>query len=49
MDFWAGFTRSCSTSAIRYFDIEGKHTGLLSRAMTSPCGKISIPINESQA
>ncbi len=33
---------------IRYFDIEGKKTGLFSRAMTSPCGKIRIPINESQ-
>lgn len=32
---------------IRYFDIEGRHTGLHSRAMTSPCGKIRIPINES--
>jgi len=32
---------------IRYFDIEGKLTGLRSRAMTSPCGKIRIPINES--
>jgi 4-hydroxyphenylpyruvate dioxygenase len=32
---------------IRYFDIEGKLTGLISRAMTSPCGKIRIPINES--
>jgi 4-hydroxyphenylpyruvate dioxygenase len=32
---------------IRYFDIEGKQTGLRSRAMTSPCGKIRIPINES--
>ena len=31
---------------IRFFDIEGKHTGLFSRAMTSPCGKIRIPINE---
>ncbi len=33
---------------IRYFDIEGKKTGLFSRALTSPCGKIRIPINESQ-
>ena len=33
---------------IRYFDIEGKMTGLVSKAMTSPCGKIRIPINESQ-
>jgi 4-hydroxyphenylpyruvate dioxygenase len=32
---------------IRYFDIEGKLTGLKSRAMTSPCGKIRIPVNES--
>lgn len=32
---------------IRYFDIEGKLTGLKSRAMTSPCGKIRIPLNES--
>lgn len=32
---------------IRYFDIAGKLTGLKSKAMTSPCGKIRIPINES--
>jgi len=32
---------------VRYFDIEGKLTGLRSKAMTSPCGKIRIPINES--
>ena len=32
---------------VRYFDIEGKMTGLKSKAMTSPCGKIRIPINES--
>ena len=32
---------------IRYFDIEGKLTGLKSRALTSPCGQIRIPINES--
>lgn len=32
---------------IRYFDIEGKLTGLKSRAMTSPCEKIRIPLNES--
>jgi len=31
---------------IRYFDIHGKSTGLKSRAMISPCGKIRIPINE---
>ena len=31
---------------IRFFDIKGSQTGLLSRAMRSPCGKITIPINE---
>jgi len=49
MDHWAGFyTRLFNFREIRYFDIEGRQTGLLSRAMTSPCGKIRIPINESQ-
>ncbi|MBV8740349.1 MAG: 4-hydroxyphenylpyruvate dioxygenase, partial [Sinobacteraceae bacterium] len=49
MDVWAGFyERLFNFREIRYFDIEGKQTGLLSRAMTSPCGKIRIPINESQ-
>ncbi|HEY3786200.1 MAG TPA: 4-hydroxyphenylpyruvate dioxygenase [Steroidobacteraceae bacterium] len=49
MDVWAGFySKLFSFREIRYFDIEGQHTGLFSRAMTSPCGKIRIPINESQ-
>jgi len=49
MDHWAGFyERLFNFREIRYFDIEGKQTGLFSRAMTSPCGKIRIPINESQ-
>ena len=49
MDTWAGFYEKLfNFREIRYFDIEGKLTGLLSRAMTSPCGKIRIPINESQ-
>ena len=48
MDLWAGFyERLFNFREIRYFDIEGKLTGLKSRAMTSPCGKIRIPINES--
>lgn len=48
MDKWAGFyTKLFNFREIRYFDIEGKLTGLKSRAMTSPCGKIRIPINES--
>ena len=49
MDKWAEFyERVFNFKEIRYFDIEGKLTGLLSKAMTSPCGKIRIPINESQ-
>src|SRR5271168_2768529 len=48
MDQWSGFyERLFNFREIRYFDIEGKVTGLKSRAMTSPCGKIRIPINES--
>ncbi len=48
LDTWAGFyERLFYFREIRYFDIEGQLTGLISRAMTSPCGKIRIPINES--
>jgi 4-hydroxyphenylpyruvate dioxygenase len=48
MDFWAGFyERLFSFREIRYFDIKGEYTGLFSRALTSPDGKIRIPINES--
>ena len=46
---WKGFYEKLfNFREIRYFDIEGKQTGLFSRALTSPCGKIRIPINESQ-
>jgi 4-hydroxyphenylpyruvate dioxygenase len=49
MDRWTGFYEKLfNFREIRYFDIEGKKTGLFSRALTSPCGKIRIPINESQ-
>jgi 4-hydroxyphenylpyruvate dioxygenase len=48
MGLWAKFYEDLfNFREIRYFDIEGKHTGLRSKAMTSPCGKIRIPINES--
>ncbi len=48
MDKWAGFYEDLfNFKEVRYFDIEGKLTGLKSRAMTSPCGRIRIPINES--
>ena len=46
---WAEFyERIFNFREIRYFDIEGKQTALISKAMTSPCGKIRIPLNESQ-
>ncbi len=49
MTLWAGFYEKLfNFKEIRYFSIEGKETGLFSRALTSPCGKIRIPINESQ-
>lgn len=49
MDGWAGYyERLFNFREIRYFDIEGQHTGLTSKAMTGPCGKLRIPINESQ-
>ncbi len=49
MDVWKGYYEKLfNFREIRYFDIEGKKTGLFSRALTSPCGKIRIPINESQ-
>jgi 4-hydroxyphenylpyruvate dioxygenase len=44
---WAGFyERLFNFREVRYFDIEGQVTGVKSKAMTSPCGKIRIPINE---
>jgi 4-hydroxyphenylpyruvate dioxygenase len=49
MQTWADFyQRVFNFRQIRYFDIEGKVTGLFSKAMTSPDGKIRIPLNESQ-
>jgi 4-hydroxyphenylpyruvate dioxygenase len=48
MDVWTDFyKRIFNFRQIRYFDIEGKMTGLFSRALTSPDGRIRIPINES--
>ena len=49
MAHWADFyERLFNFREIRYFDIEGKVTGLFSKAMTSPCGKLRIPLDESQ-
>ena len=49
MDKWFRFYGDLfNFKEIRFFDIEGKYTGLLSRALTSPCGRIRIPINEDR-
>jgi 4-hydroxyphenylpyruvate dioxygenase len=48
MALWAEFyERLFNFREVRYFDIEGRLTGLRSKAMTSPDGRIRIPINES--
>ncbi|WP_420382125.1 4-hydroxyphenylpyruvate dioxygenase [Novosphingobium sp.] len=47
MAHWAGFyERVFGFREIRYFDIKGEYTGLTSKAMTAPDGKIRIPLNE---
>jgi len=47
MTYWAGFyERIFNFREIRYFDIKGEYTGLTSKAMTAPDGKIRIPLNE---
>ncbi len=49
MDKWFQFYgRLFNFREIRFFDIEGKYTGLFSRALTSPCQRIRIPINEDR-
>jgi 4-hydroxyphenylpyruvate dioxygenase len=49
MDKWFDFYGNIfNFKQIRFFDIEGKFTGLFSRALTSPCGRIRIPINEDR-
>jgi len=48
MDTWWHFYRDLfGFEQIHFFDIAGKVSGLVSRAITSPCGKIRIPLNES--
>lgn len=47
MDYWAGFYEKLfNFREIRYFDIKGEYTGLKSRALTAPDGRIRIPLNE---
>ncbi|CDM61412.1 MULTISPECIES: 4-hydroxyphenylpyruvate dioxygenase [Rhizobium] len=49
MDKWWDFYRELfNFKQIHFFNIDGRITGLMSRAITSPCGKIRIPLNESK-
>ena len=50
MDFWAKFYEDLfNFREIRYFDIKGEYTGLISRALTAPDGLIKIPLNEEKS
>ncbi|MBP0597258.1 4-hydroxyphenylpyruvate dioxygenase [Herbaspirillum sp. LeCh32-8] len=50
MSYWAGFyERLFNFHELRFFDIKGEYTGLTSRAMSAPDGKIRIPLNEEAA
>ncbi len=49
MDKWAKFYEAIfNFREIRFFNIVGQMTGLVSRALSSPCDKIKIPLNESK-
>jgi 4-hydroxyphenylpyruvate dioxygenase len=50
MDYWANYYENLfNFREIRYFDIKGEYTALLSRAMTAPDGLIRIPLNEEKS
>ncbi|NKC13916.1 MAG: 4-hydroxyphenylpyruvate dioxygenase [Gammaproteobacteria bacterium] len=50
MQYWAQYYEKLfNFREIRYFDIKGEYTGLTSRAMTAPDGKIRIPLNEESS
>jgi len=50
MAYWAGFYEKLfNFREIRYFDIQGEYTGLTSKAMTAPDGKVRIPLNEESS
>ncbi len=49
MDYWAEYyERLFNFREIRFFDIKGEYTGLVSRALTAPDGLIRIPLNEEK-
>ena len=50
MDYWAQYYENLfNFREIRYFDIKGEYTGLVSRALTAPDGLIRIPLNEEKS
>ena len=50
MDYWAEYYETLfNFREIRYFDIKGEYTGLVSRALTAPDGQIRIPLNEEKS
>ena len=50
MSYWANFyERLFNFREVRFFDIKGEYTGLTSKAMSAPDGKIRIPLNEESA
>jgi len=50
MDYWAGYyERLFNFREIRFFDIKGEYTSLISRALTAPDGLIRIPLNEEKS
>jgi 4-hydroxyphenylpyruvate dioxygenase len=50
MTYWASYYEKLfNFREIRYFDIQGEYTGLTSKAMTAPDGRIRIPLNEESS
>lgn len=49
MNLWSDFYKNIfGFEEVRYFDIRGAKTGLVSYALRSPCGSFCIPINEAK-
>ena len=50
MDYWAKYYEDLfNFREIRFFDIKGEYTGLVSRALSAPDGLIRIPLNEEKS
>jgi 4-hydroxyphenylpyruvate dioxygenase len=50
MDYWAHYYENLfNFREIRFFDIKGEYTSLISRALTAPDGLIRIPLNEEKS